>query len=80
MAQQRFKGEAGIGGRGKNKARYRQDTVTRRKRTPATKKARVPGSPSGSAGRRNQKRNQRSWHGKRRFRLKKIAPTEAEKF
>ena len=72
-----------MGGRGKNKARYRKDTVTRRKRTPATaatKKARIPGSPSGSAGRRNQKRNQRSWHGKRRFRLKKIARTEAEKF
>src|SRR5436190_8563234 len=32
MAQQRNKGMAGMGGRGKNKAKNRQDMATRRKR------------------------------------------------
>ena len=79
MAQQRFKGQAGMGGRGKNQARYRKDVVSRRKRVPSFKKASLPGSPSGSPPRRNQKRNQRAWRAHRTFRLKKIARTEGAK-
>src|SRR5437763_11911210 len=72
MAQQRFKGQAGMGGRGKNQSRYRQDVATRRKRkVPALRKAKIPGSPAGPPARRNQKRNQRSWRAARTFRLKK---------
>jgi hypothetical protein len=73
MAQQRNKGQAGMGGRGKNQAKYRQDVATRRKtRIPALAEPSIPGSPSGPPARRNQKRNQRTWRAQRQFALKKV--------
>lgn len=70
---ERSKGQAGMGGRGKNQSRNRQDKATRRKaRVPKIAKANVPGSPSGKNPRkRNQKRNQRQWHQQRRLRVRK---------
>jgi hypothetical protein len=67
------KGQAGMGGRGKNQAKTRQDKATRRTvRTQGLVKAHIPGSPSGkNPRRRNQKRNQRTWHEERRFAVKK---------
>jgi hypothetical protein len=67
------KGQAGMGGRGKNQAKTRRDKGTRRKGTiPKLASAKVPGSPSGkNPRRRNQKRNQREWHEDRRMQVKK---------
>jgi hypothetical protein len=74
MAQERNKGQAGMGGRGKNQPKNRQDVATPRKRKmPALATVDVPGSPSGTSARRNQKRNQREWHGDRRRQVKKAA-------
>jgi hypothetical protein len=74
MTQQRNKGQAGMGGRGKNQAKHRQDVATRRKRRmQPLREANIPGSPSGSRARRNQKRNQRDWHAERRQRVKEAA-------
>jgi hypothetical protein len=71
--QERSKGQAGMGGRGKNQARTRLDKATRRKvRVPKIAKGIVPCEPAGKNPRkRNQKRNQRIWHGERASRVKK---------
>jgi hypothetical protein len=78
--QQRYKGQAGMGGRGRNQGRTRQDKVVRRSaRVPKLAKAKIPGSPSGkNPRRRNQKRNQRDWHAERRFKVKKAMRITAE--
>ena len=74
MTQQRNKGQAGMGGRGKNQIRHRQDTGTRRKRRmQALREPELPGSPPGPPAVRNQKRNQREWHAERRLKVKKAA-------
>jgi hypothetical protein len=79
--QQRNKGQAGMGGRGKNSPKQRQDKATSRKvRVPRVAAADVPGAPSSKKPRRrNQKRNQREWHAERRFKVKKAnhAPAPA---
>lgn len=71
--QQRNKGQAGMGGRGKNQLKNRQDVATRRKsKTPKLPKAKVPGEPSSKNPRkRNQKRNQREWNEERMLKIKK---------
>jgi hypothetical protein len=71
--QQRNKGQAGMGGRGKNKVQNRQDQATRRRnRAPKLAVTDVPGAPpSKNPRKRNQKRNQRAWHAERRFKVKK---------
>jgi hypothetical protein len=71
--QERSKGQAGMGSRGKNQPRNRKDKATRRKvRVPKVAKATVPGSSSGkNPNERNQKRNQLEWHAERRFRVRK---------
>jgi hypothetical protein len=67
--QQRYKGQAGMGGRGKNSPKQRQDKATSRKvRVPKVKKGDVPGAPS---SRNPRKRNQREWNADRRFKVKK---------
>src|SRR6266550_2881186 len=61
--QQRHKGQAGMAGRGKNQAKHRQDVTTRRKRrSQPLREAAIPGNPSGTPNRRNQKQNQRRKH------------------
>lgn len=68
MAHERNKGQAGLGGRGKNQTKGRQDQATPsprgRKKSNLTqaRNKEVPGSPSGAPERRNQKKNQRDWH------------------
>jgi hypothetical protein len=71
--QERSKGQAGMGGRGKNQSHTRQDKATRRKvRMPKIARAIVPGEPAGKNPRkRNQKRNQRKWHNERASSVKK---------
>jgi hypothetical protein len=73
MPQQMNKGQAGMGGRGKNQLKGRQDKGTRRKgRIPKLAEANIPGSPSGKNPRkRNQKRNQREWRQKRELHVRK---------
>jgi hypothetical protein len=74
MAPERNKGQAGMGGRGKNQTKYRQDVATRRKRhMQALADPNIPGSPCGTPARRNQKNNQRAWHAERRQRVKRAA-------
>ena len=65
MAQQRNKGQAGMGGRGKNQERGRHDVGTRRR----TRKSGGGASRSRPAGtaRGNQGRNQREWQAERRM-------------
>jgi hypothetical protein len=63
-----------MGGRGKNQVKHRQDVATRRKRKmQALREPAIPGTPSGTRTRQNQKRNQRDWHAQRRHRVKKAA-------
>jgi len=71
--QQRYKGHAGMGGRGKDSPKLRQDKATARKvRVPKLPAADVPGAPSSKNPRkRNQKRNQREWHAEKRFKVRK---------
>ena len=71
--QQRHKGQAGMGGRGKNQPKNRQDVASRRKVTvPRIPKAKLPGAPESPNPRKaNQKNNQRKWHAKRAFAIKK---------
>jgi hypothetical protein len=73
--QQRYKGHAGMGSRGKNSPRQRQDKATARKvRTPKLAAAEVPGTPSSKNPRkRNQKKNQREWHEEKRFKARKAS-------
>ena len=65
MPQERNKGQAGMGGRGKNQERGRDDVGTRRRKrntgggATLTKPARTP--------RGNQGRNQREWNTARRM-------------
>src|SRR2546423_9278945 len=75
--QQRYKGQAGMGGRGKNSPKLRQNRTTKRKvRVPKLAEAIIPGAPpSKNPHKRNQKRNQREWHAERRFKVKKAART-----
>jgi hypothetical protein len=75
----RNKGQAGMGGRGKNKLKSRTDQPTRRKvRNQKIAKAKVPGAvASKNPARRNQKRNQRSWHSERAFKVKKTNRAQA---
>jgi hypothetical protein len=66
MAQQRNKGQGGMGGRGKNQERGRHDVGTRRR-------ARKSGggasrSKASDTARGNQGRNQREWESERRMR------------
>jgi hypothetical protein len=70
--QQRFKGQAGMGGRGKNKPKN-QTVATRRKvRTPKIPKAQVPGViESPNPRKRNQKNNQRKWHDEKAAKIRK---------
>ena len=70
---EQHKGQAGMGGRGKNRSKARQDKATRRTvRSRNVPTAKVPGSPSSrNPRRRNIKRNQREWHEDRRFAAKK---------
>ncbi len=71
--QQRSKGQAMMGGRGKNQPKNRQDKATRRKaRVPKVAEAEILGSPSSkNPKKRNQKSNQRTWHNERARRVKK---------
>jgi hypothetical protein len=71
--QERNKGQAGMGGRGKNQPKNRQDQATRRKVTvPKLPKAKVPGVvASKNPRKRNQKNNQRSWHDEKVTRVRK---------
>ena len=77
--QQRNKGQAGMGGRGKNSPKRRQDKATARKvRVPKLPAAEVPGAPSSKNPRkRNQKRNQREWHAEKRFKVRKATEVPA---
>lgn len=68
MAQTRNKGQAGMGGRGKNQERGRHDVGTRRR-------VRKPGGGAshtkpGKTARQNQGRNQQEWHAERRMRTR----------
>jgi hypothetical protein len=60
MPQQKNKGQAGMGGRGKNQKKGRQDQATR------TKERKPGGGATRSrpalTARGNQKRNQKEWH------------------
>ena len=59
MAHERHKGEAGMGGRGKDVARNRQSKATaKRKRNPGPSATLTKPSPK---PRTNQRRNQREW-------------------
>ena len=65
MVKERFKGMAGMGGKGKDVAKNRQDKVTAGKKKNVT----VSGDKSGANFRRpgptaaaNRKRNQKEWH------------------
>jgi hypothetical protein len=73
LMRERNKGQAGMGGHGKNKPKLRQDKATRRKvRATRLAEAQVPGRPSAKNPRRaNQKRNQREWHSERKLQVKK---------
>jgi hypothetical protein len=74
MVQPKNKGQAGMGGRGKNKPKHRQDQATARKARPPT----LRGEGKNKEGaqltrparnpRANQKRNQSEWHQARRMR------------
>jgi hypothetical protein len=68
MVQQRNKGQAGMGGRGKNQKKGRQDQATRRrKKLPlGEKKGGATLTPPSKSRRLNQKRNQTEWHERRR--------------
>ena len=63
--QQRFKGQAGMGSRGKNQLKARQTKVT-----PKRKRKTGGGATLARASaktRDNQKRNQKQWHAKKRM-------------
>jgi hypothetical protein len=77
MAPERNKGQAGLGGKGKNQLKHRQDQATRNKRkTPSLGKRQVPGKPAGSGKKALQKENQRRWHQEKKRRVRKQAQTE----
>jgi hypothetical protein len=68
MVQQRFKGQAGMGGRGKNQRRTRQDKVTpRRKRKTG---GGVTLEKPSDKPRWNQKRNQTEWEKKKKMKTR----------
>ena len=71
--QQRYKGHAGMGGRGKDSPRRTQNKATARTvRVPKLAARDVPGASSSKNPRkRNQKRNQREWHAEKRFKVRK---------
>jgi hypothetical protein len=54
------KGEAGLGGRGKNKPTHSQNQATRKKVGLSTKPANL--TRASDTPRWNQKRNQQEWH------------------
>jgi hypothetical protein len=71
MAQQRNKGQAGMGGRGKNQERYRQDVGTaKRERNSrgANEKGGATLSRPSNEPRKDTKRNQDQWHQRKRQR------------
>jgi hypothetical protein len=63
----------GLGGRGKNQAKYRQDVPSRRKvKVQKVPKANVPGLvESQNPRKRNQKNNQRKWHAEKAQKIRK---------
>jgi hypothetical protein len=63
--QQRFKGQAGMGGRGKNQRRTRQDKVTPKRKRKTGGGASLKRSSPHPRG--NQKRNQKQWSAKKRM-------------
>jgi hypothetical protein len=65
MAQERNKGQAGMGGRGKNQERGRHDVGTRRRERKTGGGASLT-KPS-TKRRANQQRNQHEWHAERRM-------------
>ena len=65
MAEERNKGQGGMGGRGKNQERGRHDVGTRRRERKTGGGASLT-KPSGSR-RANQQRNQREWQAERRM-------------
>lgn len=65
MAQTRNKGQAGMGGRGKNQERGRHDIGTRRRQRKTGGGASLT-KPS-NRKRANQGRNQREWQAERRM-------------
>jgi hypothetical protein len=67
--QQRFKGQAGLGGRGKNQRKTRQDQVTP-KRQRKTGGGVTLEKPSDNNPRNNQKRNQTEGQKKKRMRTR----------
>ena len=78
MAEQRFKGAAGMGARGKNQRKSSQPKATRRRQKfPKLKAAKVKGVQSGSRAKQNQGKNQRDWHGARKLRVRRA--TKASK-
>ena len=68
MVQQRFKGQAGMGSRGKNQRKSRQDKVSPRRKRKTGGGATLE-KPSDNP-RWNQKRNQNEWAKKRRMRTR----------
>jgi len=72
MAETRFKGQAGMGGRGKNQPKNTQTSVTRRRQKfPKLAEASVKGVPSGSGPKQNQGKNQRDWHEGRKMKVRR---------
>ena len=68
MAQTRNKGQTGMGGRGKNQERGRDDVGTRRRERNTGEGANLT-RPSKTA-RGNQGRNQKEWQAERRMRTR----------
>ena len=72
MAEQRFKGAAGMGARGKNQPKSSQPKATRRKQKyPKMAAAKVKGVQSGSRAKQNQGKNQRDWNAARKMRVRR---------
>jgi hypothetical protein len=68
MAQQRFKGQAGMGSRGKNQRKTRQDKVTARRQRKTGGGVTLE-KPSDNP-RNNQCRNQTEWGKKKKMRTR----------